>query len=46
MDLLNLVIAIHERLDIDIPEADYAQLITIDGAVDYIVQKLEGGSRS
>lgn len=39
MDFLNFVIALHERLQIDIPEADYRFLRTIDGAVDYLMKK-------
>ena len=42
MDLLNLVIALHKRLGIDIPEADYGRLITIDGAVAYLTAKSGG----
>ena len=42
MDLLNLVIALHKRLGIDIPEADYGKLITIDGAVAYLSAKSAG----
>ena len=42
MDLLNLVIALHQRLGIDIPEADYGKMITIDGAVTYLVAKSAG----
>lgn len=41
MDLLNLVIAVHKRLNIDIPESDYAHLTTIDGAVAYMVSKVK-----
>jgi acyl carrier protein len=37
MDLLNLVIALHKRSGIDIPEQDYGKLITINGAVAYLV---------
>jgi acyl carrier protein len=40
MDFLNLVTALHERLDLDIPEADYASLTTFGGAVDYLAQRL------
>ena len=36
MDFLNFVIALHEKLGVDIPEADYPQLVTLDGAVDYL----------
>lgn len=42
MDLLNLVIALHKRLGIDIPESDYAKMITIDGAVAYLVAQSGG----
>jgi acyl carrier protein len=40
MDFLNFVIAVHHRLGIDIPELDYPQLATLDGAVAYIGTKL------
>lgn len=39
MDILNLVIALHQRTGIDIPEADYGRLVTIDGAIAYLVSK-------
>jgi acyl carrier protein len=35
-DFLQLVIALHERLGIDIPEADYQRLVTLQGALDYL----------
>ena len=38
MDLLNFVIAVHKEFNIDIPEADYPQLTTLDGFVDYIAK--------
>ena len=40
MDFLNFVIALHERLKIDIPEIDYPKLATINGAVGYLGAKL------
>jgi acyl carrier protein len=40
MDFLNFITAIHHRLGIDIPEADYAELFTLDGAIAYIKAKL------
>jgi acyl carrier protein len=40
MDLLNFVIGMHERLQVDIPEADYAALATLDGCVAYLKSKL------
>jgi acyl carrier protein len=36
MDFLNFVAALHERTRIDIPEADYPKLFTLDGAVSYL----------
>ncbi len=38
MDFLNYIIALHERLKIDIPEADYAKLSTLDGAIAYVAE--------
>ncbi len=39
MDFLNLVIGLHERLGIDIPEADYPKLFTKNGLLDYLAAK-------
>lgn len=39
MDFLNVIIALHETLGIDIPEADYPQLFTLTGATNYLQQK-------
>jgi acyl carrier protein len=40
MDLLNFVVALHKELQIEIPEADYPRLATLDGCVDYLsIQK-------
>jgi acyl carrier protein len=36
MDFLNLVTALHERLGVDIPEADYPRLETLGGIIDYL----------
>ena len=36
MDLLNFVLALHDRLGVDIPEVDYPKLMTLDGAVAYL----------
>lgn len=38
MDFLNFVAALHERTGIDIPEADYPKLATLDGAVAYLAR--------
>ena len=42
MDMLNIVIAIHDALGIDIPEADYGRLSTLDDAVKYLAARLGG----
>lgn len=39
MDFLSFVIAVHERLGIEIPEADYPRLASLDGAVAYLQAK-------
>jgi acyl carrier protein len=39
MDFLNVVIALHETLGIDIPEADYPRLFTLTGAINYLQEK-------
>lgn len=36
MDLLNFVIALHKELHVEIPEADYPKLATLQGCVDYL----------
>jgi acyl carrier protein len=40
MDFLNVLIALHERLGIEIPEADAQRLTTLDGGVAYLQAKL------
>jgi hypothetical protein len=45
MDFLNFVIALHEKLGVDILEADYAQLITLQGAVGYFAARCKLSSR-
>jgi acyl carrier protein len=36
MDFLNFVIAVHEQLGIDIPEADYPKMASLAGAIAYL----------
>lgn len=40
MDFLNLVIALHRRLGIEIPEADYAKLRTLGNAAAYLAARV------
>jgi acyl carrier protein len=44
MDQLNFVLGLHKRLGVDVPEADYPQLATLAGCVDYLSRTLDGGS--
>ncbi|EPX82148.1 acyl carrier protein [Salipiger mucosus] len=41
MDVLNLVAAIHERLGVDVPEADYMEIATPNRAVTYLSGRLD-----
>ena len=40
MDWLNFLVALHERFAIDIPEADYAKLVTLDDLLTYLGGRL------
>ncbi|MBO6525458.1 acyl carrier protein [Erythrobacter sp.] len=37
MDIFNLIVALHQRLDVEIPEADAGQFVTIGGATQWLV---------
>ncbi len=39
MDFLNLVIGIHEKTGIEIPERDYPQLASVEGCVSYLAAR-------
>ncbi len=45
-DWLNFLVAVHERLGVDIPDADAAKLSTLDKLVDYCAQRLNNGEAS
>ena len=40
MDWLNFLIGLHQRLGVNIPESDYAQLVTLDNVLDYLHARL------
>ena len=42
MDWLNFLVALHERFKVDIPEADYGKLVTLDDLLAYLKGKLGG----
>ena len=39
MDFLNAVMAIYDETGVDIPEADYGELETLQGAAEYLAAK-------
>jgi acyl carrier protein len=39
MDFLNFVIAVHEALHVEIPEADYPKMATLNGCVEYLAAR-------
>ena len=40
MDWLNFLVAVHQRLKVDIPESDYRSLGTLEQLVGYLAKKL------
>jgi acyl carrier protein len=40
MDILNLAIGLFGETGVEVPERDYAQIVTVDGCVDYLAQRL------
>jgi len=39
IDFLNLILALHERLGIEIPESDYSKFSTLDSAISYLTAR-------
>jgi acyl carrier protein len=39
MDMLNFIIALHKELKVEIPEADYPKLLTVDDCTDYLTSR-------
>ncbi|SMF49325.1 Acyl carrier protein [Pseudogulbenkiania subflava DSM 22618] len=46
MDWLNFIIGLHERLQVDIPEADYRQLVSLNAVLDYLAARMHDGPPS
>lgn len=44
MDALNFFIRLHEKLGVEIPEADYPKLNTLNECVEYLAAKLPSGA--
>jgi len=41
MDMLNFIIALHKELKVEIPEADYPKLLTLDDCTEYLASRQE-----
>lgn len=39
-DFLSFLIGLHEKTGVEIPEADYGQLTTLDGMIRYLTSKM------
>ena len=39
-DFLRFIIGLHEALGVDVPESDYPQMFTMEGAMDYMQSAL------
>lgn len=46
MDFLNFLIGLHQEFHVDIPEADYPKLTTLDACIKYLVQAKSAASPS
>jgi acyl carrier protein len=40
MDTLNFAIALHRELGVDVPEAEYSRLSSLDRCVDYLAKQI------
>ena len=40
MDWLNVIVAWHRRFGVEIPEADYRRLVSVDDVVGYLAERL------
>ena len=41
LDFLNVLTALHNKTGVNVPEADYAKLLTLNAAVEYISRRLK-----
>jgi acyl carrier protein len=40
MDVLNFVVALHAAFGVEVPEADYPRLATLESAIDYLAARV------
>jgi acyl carrier protein len=43
MDTLNFAIALHRELGVDVPEAEYSRLASLNSCVEYLFGKMRAG---
>lgn len=41
MDWLNFLVSLHERFGVNIPESDYARLVSLDAVVNYLASRID-----
>lgn len=46
MDWLNFLLRLHEHFKVDIPEADYGRLTSLDDVLNYLQDRLDGSAPS
>ncbi len=46
MDFLRFVVGLHERLGVEVPEADYPRIRTLDGCLAYLAPRCGAGERA
>ena len=44
-DFLNVLIALHEKFGVEIPESDYRQVSTLNGMMDYLAKAIRSEPR-
>ncbi|MFW3615480.1 acyl carrier protein [Billgrantia antri] len=42
MDALNLLVSVHQRLGVNIPEGDYARMHSLQELLDYLEPRIKG----
>jgi acyl carrier protein len=42
MDVLNLMVGLHERTGVEVPERDYPAVASLDGCIAYLIAHADG----
>lgn len=43
MDFLNFVVGVHDRTGVEVPERDYAQLLSLEACIRYVDARIRSG---